>query len=83
MADLLIGREVLGHFVEQRIIDEIEREARDREPEPKPNGWHTYHVCGGQLRELVWQRDGREAICTTCGTWFSAVIRPARVSDRG
>lgn len=75
MADLLIGREVLGVFVEQRIIDAIERETQARDL--KPDGWHTYHVCGGKLRELVWQRDGHEATCVTCGTWFSAVIRPA------
>lgn len=35
--------------------------------EPKPDGWHMYHVCGGVLRELTWSDDS--ALCVVCGQW--------------
>jgi hypothetical protein len=35
--------------------------------EPKPDGWHTYHICGGQLREV--SRTAGGALCTYCGEW--------------
>lgn len=49
-------------------------------PEPKPDGWHTYHVCGGQLRELTWMRTAAtgtgEALCTACGAWVEVLVTP-------
>lgn len=43
---------------------------------PKADGWHTYHICGGLLRELTWS--GFEALCVTCGQWFIAKIDLSR-----
>lgn len=42
----------------------------------KPDGWHTYHICGGVLRELTMlRRDGTvsEATCENCGEWYRGV----------
>lgn len=48
--------------------------------EPKPNGWHTYHVCSGQLQEITGVSQVGEAIsalfCPACGEWFEASVRP-------
>ncbi|MCC7372594.1 MAG: hypothetical protein IT306_29540 [Chloroflexi bacterium] len=47
--------------------------------EPKPDGWHTYHVCDGLLRELT-RIDGGDLYCVACGVWFRSVIGVGRVS---
>ena len=41
-----------------------------------PDGWHTYHICGGLLRELVWS--GHEVLCVYCGQWCEVRIIPAQ-----
>jgi hypothetical protein len=44
--------------------------------QPKPDGWHTYHICDGQLREVRFVSKGsqREAMCVHCGQWFRAAL---------
>lgn len=57
-----------------------------KEPTPKPDGWHTYHVCDGRMRELrmltpfgtVGTVGTWEAMCVTCGQWFRGVITDER-----
>jgi len=36
------------------FVDRLRRAGWQIEPSPtpKPDGWHTYHICGGQLREI-------------------------------
>jgi len=46
--------------------------------ERKPDGWHTYHICGGQLREVT-RVDSADLFCVYCGEWFVARLR---ASDR-
>jgi hypothetical protein len=46
----------------------------------KPDGWHAYHVCGGQAREVSWvaQRDGRVwGLCVVCGLSADVTVYPA------
>ena len=43
----------------------------------KPDGWHTYHICGGVLRELTFLgRAGvlSEAMCPNCGEWYRGTV---------
>lgn len=50
---------------------------------PKPDGWHTYHICSGLMRELVWS--GRDATCHWCGQWFRTDVQegPGLVGQQG
>jgi len=52
---------------------------------PKEDGWHTYHICGGQLREITAltasvkgrirsPQAHREMLCTDCGDWYTATV---------
>lgn len=46
---------------------------------PKPDGWHTYHVCDGQVREITFSTKGASsfAVCVFCGqTQVSDVTGP-------
>lgn len=43
---------------------------------PKPDGWHTYHICDGQLREVARvtdrvRSDTAHLTCAFCGDWVS------------
>ena len=43
----------------------------------KPDGWHTYHVCGGQVREVrrvVDHDDNASLMCVNCGEWFEFTV---------
>jgi len=58
-----------------RLEEELARTHR----EPKPDGWHTYHVCGDVLREIskVGGRDGSSSLyCAVCNEWYDWYITP-------
>ena len=54
-----ITREQLGDAMDAVYGDEVDAKILDAifaalpQVEPKPNGWHTYHICDGVLRELT------------------------------
>jgi hypothetical protein len=47
--------------------------------EPKPDGWHAYHICGGELRTLNWS--GNWALCLTCGEQIEVQLHRAVTAD--
>lgn len=52
----------------------------------KPDGWHTYHVCDGHLREIVRAvpKDGGqpELLCVHCGQWAWVSVTDEAVITR-
>jgi hypothetical protein len=53
------------------------RQKIEEQPEPKPDGWHTYHICSGQMREIVWGVTAlpkKEATCIHCGEWIEIMV---------
>lgn len=47
-------------------------DARHEGTDLKPDGWHTYHICNGKIRELVWE--GTCAYCAVCDQWLIARV---------
>lgn len=49
---------------------------------PKPDGWHTYHVCGGLPRMVVGISTGggepNNLLCETCGQWCEVRVTEGR-----
>ena len=49
--------------------------------EAKPDGWHVYHICEGQLREVTaagtFGGDGF-LLCVHCGERFETKVTPER-----
>jgi hypothetical protein len=47
-------------------------EAAPLDVERKPDGWHTYHICGGLIRELsnVTTSTENKLYCPSCNEWF-------------
>ena len=48
--------------------------------EPKPDGWHVYHICDGALREInaigtvSGPSPSRDLTCVHCGQWLSMKV---------
>lgn len=47
------------------------------DPAPKPDGWHTYHVCGGVLRQVHFEPTEGWALCIWCGDRCTVSVDPA------
>lgn len=53
--------------------------------EPKPDGWHIYHVCHGTLRSIKQIRTREtsrtsEMMCVVCGDWCRIQVTPELVN---
>lgn len=46
-------------------------------PEDKPDGWHTYHICGGERREVTFFTgvNVARALCPFCGQWCTVEVQ--------